>query len=216
VANERIRLDVARLKQHNTDVLLVVLLLFVYIGCTLLLCVLGANSYGQTVAALQEGYNQRSGVQYIAQKVHQGDIGGGIRVDEYNGSDALVLVEQTTGKAYETWIFIQDGYLCEELIAAGGGIIPEQAQRIMPLRELTASLDERMLLSIAVVTDTGAVDAVDLAVRSGGGSFNTGITPPASPSTALRDPAADGATIMTPAPDGSGTGGVAGAEGGVG
>ncbi len=184
-------------RQHSADLLVVLLLFFVYAGCALMLCVLGANSYSHTVSVLQEGYDQRSGVLYIAQKVHQNDIGGGVRVDSYNGTDALVLIEQETGEGYETWIFIQDGHLCEELIASGSEIVPGQAQRIMPMQELKLTLVEN-LLSVSLTTDTGALNATRLALRSSGGAFNTGSTPPASSDTATEDESMSGPTIMIP------------------
>lgn len=188
-------------KQHNADLLIVLLLFFVYASCALLLCVLGANSYSQTVAVLQDGYDQRSGVLYVAQKVHQNDIGGGVRVEQYAGNDALVLVEQETGQAYETWLFIQDGYLCEEFIAAGSDIVEGQAQRIMPMQAMQLTLNDKNLLSVSLTTDTGKLNAISLALRSGGDTFNTGNNPPLSSKIPNDDPAASGPTIMTPAPN---------------
>ncbi len=174
-------------KRHNADLFVVLLLFCIYAVCALLLCALGASSYNETVALMQSDYNQRSGVLYIAQKVHQNDIGGSLRIDEYQGTDALVLVEQETGLAYETWIFIKDGQLSEEFIAAGSDIIDEQAQIIMPMQDMQLTLSSDGLLSVSLTTDTGTVNVINLALRSGGGPYNFGATPPRSPAPSAEE-----------------------------
>lgn len=154
--------------------LIVLILFFVYAGSALLLCILGAQSYAQTAGVLQENFDQRTGVMYIAQKVRQNDSSGSIRLDTYKGTDALVLVEQETGLGYETWIFVKEGYLCEELIAPGAGIVDDQAQRIMPLQEMRLSFAADNLLNVSLTAATEVVNSTNLALRSaevdGGGA----------------------------------------------
>ena len=171
------------------------LLLFLfYAGSALLLGVLGVHSYSRTVTVLQEGFSERSGILYIAQKVQQGDIAGGVRLDRYQDNDALVLIEQETGQGFEDWIFIQDGYLCELLISSGDEVNPAQAQRIMPMKALVISLSANNLLSVSVTTEADTVNSISLALRSSGGAFNTGTTPAPAASTAESG----GPTVMTP------------------
>ena len=184
-------------KRGNSEFVIVLLLFFTYAICALAICVLGANSYSQTVAVVQEGFNQRTGVLYIAQKVRQNDIGGGVRVDTYNDGTALVLTEQQTGQGFETWIFVKDGFLCEQQIQAGTEIVDDQAQRIMPMRMLALSFSEEDLLKVALITETGSVNTTNIAVRSSGDSFNKGNTPPAS-ALAAQEAAQDGLVIMNP------------------
>ena len=198
----------ARGKQHNSDVIIVMLLFFIYAGCAIILCALGASSYRHTVAVLQEGYSERSGVLYIAQKVHQHDIGGSMRIDTHEGIDALVLVEQDTGMGFETWIFIEDGYLSEQLVASGSPIITDQAQRIAPMKTLSLSMSDRQLLEITLVTQDDDIQSISLAMRSRGGTFNTGDNAPQSPSLFANNEAMGGAPVMNqPASTLSNTGG---------
>lgn len=193
--------QVLKRKEHNADLVFVLLQFFLYAGCALTLCILGVSSYSHAVEVLESGYDQRTGILYLSQKVHQSDIGGGVRMGSFEGTDALVLVEQETGEEYETWIFVYDGYLCEELVAAGSEVLASQAQRIMPMRELRLTLSEGNLLSISLTTNSGTVDAKKLALRSGGGTFNEGNTPPISSFTAGDDAAMSGPTVMSPAVD---------------
>jgi len=159
-----------------------------------MLSVLGASSYSRNVEVLQEGFNERSGILYIAQKVQQYDVGGGVRVDGYQENDALVLIEQASGQGFETWIFIQDDYLCEQQIASGGAVIPQMVQRIMPMKALELDLSSQNLLRVSVTTETDTTNVMNLALRSTSEAYNSGGTPPPSPSTA----SASGPTVMTP------------------
>lgn len=184
----------AHRKQHSSDLFIVLILFFVYAGSALMLGVLGVTSYSRTVDVLQEGSDERSGILYLAQKVQQNDIGGGVRLDQYQGNDALVLIEQETGEGFETWIFIQDGYLCEQLIAADSEIIPDQAQRIMPIKALSLTLEAHNLLSMSVTSTSDTVDTLSLALQSSGESFNSGDTPPSN----LSATEPQGPTVMSP------------------
>jgi len=177
----------------------VLLLFFVYAGSALLLSVLGISAYSRTVAVLQEGFNERSGVLYIAQKVQQNDLAGGVQLSTYQGNDALILIEQETGQGFETWIFIQDGYLCELMISSGDQIIPAAAQRIMPMKELKLTLSKDNLLSVSVTTEADSINTISLALRSSGEAFNSGGNPPPSPSAA---PPREPVIMIPPATEG--------------
>lgn len=176
------------------------LLFFVYAGCALMLCVLGAQSFRQTAQVLEENYNQRTGAQYVAQKIRQNDIAGSVRIEQFKGTDALVLVEQESGQGFETWIFVMDGHLCEQLIAAESEIVNDQAQTIMPMQKLELSFDDTMLLKVALTTTEGTVDTIKLALRAEGNTFNSGDAPPVSPAVETQSSALSGPTIMATAP----------------
>lgn len=172
-----------RQKKHNSELVLVLVLFMVYALSALMISSLGVESYGRTVSLQQEGFNERSGILYLAQKVQQNDIGGGIRITTYLDNDALVLTEQATGEGFETWIFIQDGYLSELQIAAGAAVIPQLAQHIMPMQALELEFIGNNLLRVCVTTDSGSVNSMHLAIRSSGDDYNaTGTNPPPSPS----------------------------------
>jgi hypothetical protein len=183
-------------KQHNADLVLVVAVFFVYATCALLLCALGANTYRETAATMQSDYNQRTGVLYIAEKVRQNDIGGSVQVQAFNGSDALVLTEQESGLGYQTWIFVADGKLYEEFIAAGDAIDMQAAQTIMPMQSISLTYRDPALLNVELVSSEGVTSSIKLATRSGGGTYNTGEG--AAPQVPDVEP--PGPAVMTPAP----------------
>ena len=171
-------------KQHSADLVIVLLLFFLYVGSALALCVLGAHSYSNMVTAAQEGFNQRTGILYLTQSIHQNDVEGGLRIDSFKGSDALVLMENEIGEGYETWIFVKDGYLCEQLIRAGDEIVEDQAQQIIPMQEIRLSVPGKGLLRVSLTTETGATNTTNLFLRSSAGLLNgEGSMPYAGPAT---------------------------------
>jgi len=59
-----------------------------------------------------------------------------VRIESAAGNDALVLVERISGRDYETWLFVADSVLYEELIAPGGQPDSQMGQAIMPMQSL--------------------------------------------------------------------------------
>jgi hypothetical protein len=188
-------------KQHNADFVLVLALFFIYAACALLLCALGANTYRETAATMQTDYNHRTGVLYIAEKARQNDIGGALRVDSFNGADALVFVEQESGRGYETWIFVAGGTLYEEFVAADTPVTLAAAQAIMPMQSMNLTSENDSLLNVALVSREGIASSIRLAARSGGGTYNTGSdAAPIVPKVATNTHQ-DSAAVMTQPPD---------------
>lgn len=59
------------------------------------------------------------------------------------------------GERYETWIYVEDGYLREVLLLQGAEVSPGIGQKIMPLSELVLELGPEGLLRICVTDQTG-------------------------------------------------------------
>lgn len=157
-----------RQRRHTFELVLVLLVFCIYAAGSLFLCALGASTYKDITASMQENYDLRTGVLYLAEKTRQNDVAGGIRVDQYEGVDALVLTEQETGRGYETWIFVHDNMLCEQLIAAGtaSDLSPALLQPIMPMKSMTLGLDSSGLLSISLVTPDETLSSIALDIVS--------------------------------------------------
>jgi hypothetical protein len=156
------------MKKHSLDLVVVVALFFVYAACALLLCVIGAEVYRTTAATMQNNYDQRTSVLYVAEKVRQNDLDGTVRVDRVDDTDALVLVEKQSGRDYETWLFVKDEVLYEGLFAPGAAIDVKLCQPIMPMGALTIGQDETDsgLINITFAAPDGQKTSIDLWQRS--------------------------------------------------
>jgi hypothetical protein len=147
----------------------VVLALFcVFAVCALLLAAIGAGVYRNTAAVMESNYNERTSILYVAEKLRQNDVAGAVRIDSVGASDALVLVEQVSGRNYETWLFVADGTLYEELLAPGGQPEATMGQAIMPMRDLRISANGLGdgCFTVSFTTVDGQVASMDFNLAS--------------------------------------------------
>ena len=159
--------------RHTFELLLVLLVFCIFAVGSLFLSAAGANSYKETAAIMQTNYDLRTGVLYLTEKTRQNDVAGSISVRQFNGSDALVLTEQVTGRGFETWIFVYDGMLCEQMIASGAQIELSAIQNIMPMKSMILSLDTTtQMLRIDLETVEGDTSSTTLVLKSQGSPFS--------------------------------------------
>jgi hypothetical protein len=155
-------------KRHSLDLVVVVALFCVYATCALFLCVIGAEIYRDTAETMQQDYDQRTSVLYVAEKVRQNDVEGAVRIDSVDGADALVLIEQQSGRGYEAWLFVQDRTLYEGLFAPGDTIDVKLCQPIMPMEQMAIqeAAEKAGMLSVTFSTVDGQTSSIDLWLRS--------------------------------------------------
>jgi hypothetical protein len=160
-------------RRHSLDFVIVVALFCVYATCALFLCVVGAEIYRDTATTMQQDYDHRTSILYVAEKVRQNDLDGAVRIDRVGGSDALVLIEKRSGRDYEAWLFVQDQVLYEGLFAPGDTVSTNLCQPIMPMEEMAVQEGDAGagMLRIIFSTIDGQNNSIDLWLRSqrGGG-----------------------------------------------
>jgi len=133
----------------------VVALFFIYTICALLLSVMVADNYRMGAERSERNFNMRTSVLYLTEKVRQTNSAEGISVRQTAEGDALVLGMSAEGERYETWIYVEDGYLREVLMSKGADLTPGIGQKIMPLSSLELELGQEGLLQIRVIDQTG-------------------------------------------------------------
>ena len=72
-------------RKHIVDVLFVLALFVVFTLSALVLVILGANVYRQTVRYMDENYNARTAYSYLTEKVRQNDLYDSISIGELEG-----------------------------------------------------------------------------------------------------------------------------------
>ncbi|HHT24373.1 MAG TPA: DUF4860 domain-containing protein [Clostridiaceae bacterium] len=145
-----------RRERDTAEILFVIALFFLYTICTLLLSVMAADAYSRGAERSERNYNMRTSVLYLTEKVRQTtSTTGEISVRQTGEGDALVLGMLAEGEQYETWIYVEDGYLREVLLLQGADVSPGIGQKIMPLSSLVLELGPEGLLQICVTDQTG-------------------------------------------------------------
>ncbi|MEE8836965.1 MAG: DUF4860 domain-containing protein [Eubacteriales bacterium] len=111
------------------------IVLFAFFATAAILVILfGARVYQSTVEKSGDNYNARTLLSYVTQKIRQNDEAGSVSVEDFDGTDALVLRNDDGSDAYRTLIYLYNGQVCELTVlddttaelSAGTGIIGAQ------------------------------------------------------------------------------------------
>ena len=148
--------------QHHLDGLLALLLFGVFAVCVLSVLLTGARAYRGLTRRDQAAFDRRSCVQYIATRVRQADIEGGVAVEPFGEITALAL----TSEGFTTRVYCYDGWLMELYTAQDAELEPEAGERVMELDSLELSLEDG-LLTARIGRGGGGTDTLQLSLRSG-------------------------------------------------
>lgn len=148
--------------KHHMDGLLMLLLFGVFAVCVLIVLLTGARAYRGLTDRDRAAYDRRTCVQYIATKVRQGDLTGGVTVEPFGDTAALCLKDP---EGFITRLYCFDGYLMELYTFADGALEPQDGERIMPLAGLELTLEDG-LLTAELQAGEGVTDTLRLSLRS--------------------------------------------------
>ena len=143
--------------KHHIDGLVALLLFGVFAACVLVVLLTGADAYRRLTERDQAAYERRTGVQYIATHA------GGVAVEDFGGTDALILGADET---YAARVYCYDGWLMELYCLAEEPMEPQDGQKIMEARALELSLEDGLLEASLTAAD-GTEDTLRLSLRSG-------------------------------------------------
>ena len=156
-------------KQQNgqtMNLLFTMLLFLVFVLCALFTVLIGGKVYENINSRIEENYSGQVVLNYVANKVRQGDQADSVAVKEIEGVSVLELSQEINGSRYITWIYYRDGAVRELFTDAGSGLGLKDGLEIMECRGLTFH-QEDSLLEVQV---EGAADLrLLLDIRSGGG-----------------------------------------------
>lgn len=156
-------------RNHIVDVLFVLALFVVFTLSALVLVILGANVYRQTVSYMDKNYEARTAYSYLTEKVRQNDIYGSISVGELEGTKALILTREINDTTYATYLYLHQGSLRELFVRQGSdiGSDPLSAGRaILPLRDWEPEMADGRLLRIDLTLEDGAHKQLFISLHS--------------------------------------------------
>ena len=140
-------------RNHIVDVLFVLALFVVFTLSALVLVILGANVYRQTVSYMDENYTARTAYSYLTEKVRQNDLYDSVSIGELEGTTALVLTQEINDTTYATYLYLHEGNLRELFMRQGSDIGSDPlsaGQEILPLKDWTPEMAGDHLLHIAL------------------------------------------------------------------
>jgi hypothetical protein len=132
-------------RQQAIPTLAALLLLVIFAVSVLGVLLAGAGVYSRLTRRDERAYDSRTGLQYVASRVRQATVPGGVQVEQFGGVDALSVREQVDGESYVTRIYCHEGWLMELFCAADAGLLPEDGERLLPARSLELELRDGLL-----------------------------------------------------------------------
>lgn len=150
---------------QGVNLLFTMLLFLVFVLCALFTVLFGSRVYENINTRMEQNYTGSVALNYIANKVRQGDRAGAVQVVEIDGTQVLELTQQVGELSYHTWLYYQDGSIRELFTREGTGLGLADGLEILECGGLKLSMEGAML---TVETEEEGGGRLMLAVRSGG------------------------------------------------
>lgn len=147
------------------NLLFTMLLFLVFILCALFTVLFGGRVYENISARMEDSYSGSVALNYVANKVRQGDRAGLVRVVEIEGTPVLELAQEINGSRYVTWIYHREGTIRELFTREDSGLTLADGLEIIECDGFIPSMEGDML-SVKTTGDGGG--SLMLGVRSGG------------------------------------------------
>lgn len=151
---------------HSIDVVMTLMLFGLFTASVLMVLMLGIQSYQGVVTAMEESYEERTCLQYIATKVNHYSGEGNVALTQFGDGTALALRETIDGDQYTTYLYHYDGVMMELFCEADATLDPDAGFFVLEMEEFEVTEVSDNLLSI---TCTGSGGSAQLYVALGEG-----------------------------------------------
>lgn len=146
--------------------LFTMLLFLVFVLCALFTVLTGGKVYENISARMEQTYTGSVALQYVANKVRQGDFAGQVSVKTVEETPVLELIQDIDGENYLTWIYYLDGSIRELFTFEDSGLTLQDGLEILKCGGLSFT-QEGQLLTVETTGDGGG--RLTLSLRSAGG-----------------------------------------------
>lgn len=152
-------------RDQTTSRLFTLLLFLVFVLCSLFTVLSGGKVYENISKRMEETYTGSVALQYLANKVRQGDRDGQVTVREVDGTAVLELGQEIDGERYVTWIYYLDGKIRELFTFEGSGLSLDEGLSVLACDGLCVSQKGKLL---TIETKGNGGGRLLLSLRSGG------------------------------------------------
>ena len=135
-------------RNHQIELLLPLMLFFVFTLSALIVILFAARVYQKTVDEANMNYNANTSLAYVREKIHQHDVAGAITVTEFDKCPAIRMSEVIGGEEYVTYIYQYAGALRELFIKSGteSTLNASSGTEILPVRLFYVNMENERLL----------------------------------------------------------------------
>lgn len=123
--------------RHMVDILFVLTLFLLFAVSALMLVMVGARVYQNTVNDMASNFDERTAFAYVTERIRQNNDANTVSVGTLEDVNSLILSQKVDGETYETYLYLHDGYLKELFIKKGsylGENMLNAGQKILELK----------------------------------------------------------------------------------
>lgn len=153
-------------QRHTTDLFFTLSLFCVFAAAAFLVIMIGIRVYQSTVSTMQDTYSTRTAISYVAEKLRRHDTAGSAAVTTLEGGDALLLTDGVNDNTYLTYIYQENGYLCELVVKAGTEAHRSQGEEIIAVEDFTVSQTADGFFEVSAAGSDGSTLRFLLHLRS--------------------------------------------------
>ena len=155
-------------RKHSVDILFVITLFVVFAISVLMLTGTGAGVYQNIVDDMDNNYDSRTAGTYLFNRIHRADENGNVTVGDFNGDNAILMLEEIDNITYCTYLYYHEGNLCELFTRYGQNIDPEYGNVIIALEDYSVTKVTDTLYKFEFTTTKGESSSLYVHTHSGG------------------------------------------------
>ena len=125
-------------KSTIVDVALVLTLFMVFTLCSLLVIMLGARVYKNTVYNIDQSFSSRTALTFVTKKIRQSEKDS-IFVGELDNIDTILIKEEIDNQECITYLYFYDGYLCEQFALESADVSVDSGQKLLSLEQFSCT-----------------------------------------------------------------------------
>jgi hypothetical protein len=154
-------------RAHTIDLVFSLTLFCAFAASMLFVLLSGAKIYQGVDNRMEENYEERTCLGYIASKLRHFDAEGAVSLTEFGDSEALLLTQTIDGTEYGTVLYTFQGMVMELFTELPLEFGPEAGSPVLPAESLRFTWASDRLLRVECVGSGGSA-AVSVALRAAG------------------------------------------------
>lgn len=155
-----------RYQEHAVAGLFVFVLLALFALLSMLLVIIGAQTYRSITVSAEMNTQRRLGVSYVANRVRSADQSGGITLEQYGDITAIVQHVSAEDGAYENRIYCCDGELREQFVRADVPFDAQQGRTVSEIARMDVQMTAERVLYVEIEQADGTVETMHVRLRS--------------------------------------------------
>ncbi len=124
--------------------LFVVALFAIMLIGIMVLSAMGGGLFDSITENRSDNMNRRGALSYVSSRILASDETGALEVEHGDSGDVLIIRDPSGEKAYETRIWLEDGYLMESISSQADEAISSDPKKVSKTDEFSVSIENRI------------------------------------------------------------------------